>query len=570
MNFLNLFNCKAQNENDPYWEFNENNHFRPQLNKGDFYKLSGYDFGWFVLEPLSNFVEDKEHEIEKTKSFSYGQKALYYWWYLDAQVTNGGFVQFYYNGYESYVPTIIKGMEYIGDKKMADLVKRADKIYQKNKKLVDKAQESDLFGSDIYDRLDELSFLDDEYYDINEKTMLLLENYIRKNPSEIGLDEQGKEFEVSFSGTCKTYYPDGKVNQEFNLRQDLIDGEFRSYYQNGNPKEKISYIRGEQTGVLEEYYENGNLKYQVVKEPTKQMFQHKWYYENGNPKKIESKRIDDNESFGPYKEWYENGQLAEMGTDKSNYEREGEWVEFYKNGNKKDEAEYINGKYKLRNHWNEQGIQTLKNGTGYSEFYSKPLFKTSEPELHYREYKNYEAHGVWKETKNDILRRLVNYNNGKRDGIMETYYNNGNLEKRTVYDNDKVISEKDFSKFENPKVKTVIVSELCNYCYQEKEAYVLPENVPKPTNATELANNFIAEVSMFEPYGDDYVIQYSYVVFVDKKGNVNEVKFSIADNMWISEQVESNLKKMKFEIATMDGKVVESIHYVKHKFFLVD
>src|SRR5690606_14469658 len=93
MSWLNLFGCKAQNQNDPYWEYNENEHFRPELNKGEFFKLTGYDFGWFVLEPISKFIEDKEYEIERGKSLSYGQKALYYWWYLDAQVTNGGFVQ---------------------------------------------------------------------------------------------------------------------------------------------------------------------------------------------------------------------------------------------------------------------------------------------------------------------------------------------------------------------------------------------------------------------------------------------------------------------------------------------
>ena len=570
INLFSVFGCKAQSENDPYWEFNEKEHFRPELDKGEFYKLSGYDFGWFVLEPLSEFVKDKDHEIEKSKSFSHAQKALYYWWYLDAQVTNGGFVQFYYNGYGPYVPTIIKGLKHIGDNEMADLVKKADNIYQKNKKLMDKAQESDLFDSDLYDRLDELSELDDAYYDMNEHTMALLEAYIRKNPNEICLDEEGKEFDVTFSGVCKTYYNDKKVQNEFNLEQGVIDGEFKSFYENGNLKEKTQYIKGKQTGELEEYYENGNLKYHVIKDVSKQVFTHKWYYENGNPKKLRSKRLDNNESFGPYKEWYDNGQLSVTGTDKSNYEREGEWLEFYKDGSKKDEAEYINGKYTLINHWDENGKQTLKNGTGYTEFYSKPFFEGDDPEFHFREYKDYVAHGVWKETENDILKQLVNYNNGKRDGVMETYYNNGNLEKRTIYENGTIISEEDFAKFKNPKVMTTIISGLCNSCYNYEDDYILPDNVPKPINDIELAANFKAEVSMFEAYGDDHIMNYSYDVFVDKQGNVTKVKFAIADNMWISEQVESNLKKLKFEIATKDGKPIESIHYVKHKFSLTD
>ena len=86
MGLFTLFGqCKP--EQDPYWEFDNEKHFKPQLNKGDFFKLTGFDFGWFVLDPISKFVKDKEHEIERGKSLSYGQKALYYWWYVDAPVT---------------------------------------------------------------------------------------------------------------------------------------------------------------------------------------------------------------------------------------------------------------------------------------------------------------------------------------------------------------------------------------------------------------------------------------------------------------------------------------------------
>ncbi len=135
INLSNLFR-QDKYKDDPYWKFDESVHYRPKLNKGDFFRLTGFDFGWFVLEPISNFIKDREGEITKGKSLSYGQKALYYWWYVDEQVTNGGFVQFYYNDYGQYVPTIIKSLEYIGDEKMADLIQRADNIYQKNRKLV--------------------------------------------------------------------------------------------------------------------------------------------------------------------------------------------------------------------------------------------------------------------------------------------------------------------------------------------------------------------------------------------------------------------------------------------------
>ena len=257
--FSKIFGQKEE-PHDPYWVFDEASHFKPQLNKGDFYKLEGYDFGWFVLEPISTFVGDRNKEIEKSKSLSFGQKVLYYWWYLDGQVTNGGFVQFYFNGYGKYMPTIIKGLEYVGDDDMAKLASKAHRIYLKNEKLFLKAQEDELFGSDLYDRLDAMEELDDDYYDMNEATMKNLESYVRKNPNEFCVDESGEAFDMSYSRVCQTFFPNKKTKEEFQLINGVIDGTFKSYFEAGGLKEKIEYKNGNQTGEKEIYFENGKLK----------------------------------------------------------------------------------------------------------------------------------------------------------------------------------------------------------------------------------------------------------------------------------------------------------------------
>ena len=320
---LNLFVCIAQNERDPYWEFDEAKHFRPELNKGDFYKLSGFDFGWFVLEPISKFVKKKEYEIERNKSLSYGQKALYYWWYLDAQVTNGGFDQFYGNGYGPYASTIIKGLEHIGDTAMAALVKKADNIYQRSQKLMDKAQESSLSSSDFYAGLDALSLLDTKYYEMNDKTMSIIEAYIRKNPNEICVDENGKEFDLAFTGLCKTFYSDNTVQNEFPLEQGVINGEFKSYYENGILKEKIDYKNGKETGEREEYFDNGTLKYKVVKDESNDIVTYNYFYENGVQKKLVTKKGSTDTRLGVTKEWYDNTQLKEQSVYVGKYTRAG-------------------------------------------------------------------------------------------------------------------------------------------------------------------------------------------------------------------------------------------------------
>lgn len=567
MNLLNLFGCKAQNENDPYWEFNKTDHFRPELNKSEFFKLNGFEFGWFVLEPISKFIKDKEHEIERGKSLSYGQKALYYWWYLDAQVTNGGFVQFYYNGYGPYVSTIIKGLEHIGDTEMANLVKKAEKIYQKNKKLMDKAQERDLFGSDLYDRLDEMSLLDDKYYEINDKTMSLIESYIRKNPNEICLDEDGKEFDLTFTGICKTYYSDKTIKEEFQLEQGVINGTFKSFYENGKPKEKIDYREGEQTGEREEFFENGTLKYKVIKDKPNEVLIHKWFYENGIQKKLETKKADSNKNFGESKEWYDNGQLKEQSNFIDNTTRTGKWLKFWEDGSKKLEADFKDGKVYFENYWNEEGEQTLINGTGlyvkeWNSFKSTTIYET--------EYKNYLRDGKSRTIRKGVVSLEQEFKEGEEHGITKSYYDNGNLEQETVYENGTAISTKKFPKFKNPKIKTSVISRICDGCYKDYEDYVIPDNQPLPINDQKIAESFKAQKSIFDAYGDDHIMSYGYYLFVDEKGNVKDIKFAVSDNMWLDKEVKESMSKLKFDPALKDGKPIKSIHYVRYKLKLTE
>ena len=562
MGIFKLFGQDKQD--DPYWEFDKTVHYRPKLNKGNFFRLTGFDFGWFVLEAISNFIKDREGEITKGKSLSYGQKALYYWWYVDAQVTNGGFVQFYFNDYGHYVPTIIKSLEHIGDKKMADLIQRADNIYQKDKKLIDKAREKDLFDSDLYERLEELSDLDSEYYKLNEKTMTRLEKYIRKNPYEFCIDEEGNEFNMKYSGECKTFHKNNHVKELFNLDKGVITGTFKSFYESGKPKEVILYHSGEQTGEREEYYENENKKYTVRKLDDKNQFEHFWYHENGNPEKLEHKLIDKNERIGEYKEWYDNGQLAESTTYLSPYEQIGMHLEFYKNGKKKSESEYKNGDFLFHNYWLESGEQTLKNGTGV---YICDSGYEGHLEHHEHDYKNYKLHGKLYTYVNGVISRYSEMEEGKRNGFTRNYYKNGKLKEETFYKDGEEVSKKEFSMFEKPFVVTEIVCEMENDWLTNRD-FETADKYPVPINYHQIVTNFIAPLSLFEGYSQDEDLSYTYFVTVDENGNVIKKEFSVADNGRIAKEVEEAIQSLKFVPATKDNKNVQSYTYVKFKFRL--
>lgn len=407
---MSIFSLCGQKKptSDPYWEFDQSNHFRPKLSVGEFYKLKSFDFGWFLLEPLSEHIQDKESELKKGKTLSYGQKALYYWWYVDAQVMNGGFTQFYFNGYGKYVPTIIKGLKHVGDDQMAELVKRSYELYQEESNKIKDARQEGLEGlSNLYNEIKDFDELDSEYYDLNAETMNIIENFIRKNPNEFCVDENGREFHVNLSGDLKTTYTNGNIQTIIPLENGEVNGTFSEFYENGNPKAKIEYVNGEQTGEREEYYENGMLRFSIEKEPVSNGFSHTHYYQNGNIKSTE--------------------------VFVSKYERVGKWMTYYANGQLKSETEFVEEKFLIQNCWEEDGTQIMKDGTGlYIREYSpwKGLIKRTE-----EEYLNYKRHGKQFSYSNGRLSLYQEMFEGQEHGLTKSYDKHGNLEYEVVFEN---------------------------------------------------------------------------------------------------------------------------------------
>jgi len=414
---MNVFNLFGQDKpkNDPYWEFDQTKHFRPKLNKGDFFKLTGSDFCWFVLEPISDYVQDRKGELTKGKTLSFGQKALYYWWYVDAQVTNGGFTQFYYNDYGKYVPTIIKGLKHIGDIKMAELVNRSYELYLKENKKIKDARQGGLEAfSNLYKEIKDFDNLNEEYYNLNDQTMKNIETYFRNNPNEICVDEDGKEFNLTFSGDLTTYYKDNTVKEIIPLSKGVIIGTFKSFYENGKPKEEIQYSNGEQTGERIEYYENGNKKFSISK--------------------------SDNPNGYLHSQFYENGKLKSTEVYVSNNDRDGKWIQYYSNGQMKSETEFIQKEFFVQNCWKEDGTQIMKDGTGlYINEYS--IFD-GVIDRNEQEYKNFKRHGKQYSYSNGKLTLYQEMADGKEHGITKSYDKNGNVTEEIIYENGKEVSRK--------------------------------------------------------------------------------------------------------------------------------
>lgn len=169
-------------QTNPWKEFDSNNHLQPEMNSSEFDTLHSWDLGWRLLEPL-NIAASDEHEIELSKRLSPGQKSIYFFWYLDGQVTNGGFIQFYWNGYGKYLPAIHDGLKTIGDTELIQLLDQVNQYLSENESTFQKAIEKDDFEG-IYEQLPKFDEFDDKYYELHNQTMALIENYARTNTKE--------------------------------------------------------------------------------------------------------------------------------------------------------------------------------------------------------------------------------------------------------------------------------------------------------------------------------------------------------------------------------------------------
>jgi hypothetical protein len=152
------------------------------LNQVQFDTLHDWNLGEELLKPIS-LVKNESEETEMLGRSSPGQKALYIFWHLNAEVTNGGFIQYYWNDERKYVQDLETGLILIGDSVVLDLVKKADGAYQQNKEKFAHQKLKDDWAP-LYDSLKVFDSLDKKYYASQQNSMVLFERFIRNHPDQ--------------------------------------------------------------------------------------------------------------------------------------------------------------------------------------------------------------------------------------------------------------------------------------------------------------------------------------------------------------------------------------------------
>ena len=166
---------------------------------------------------------------------------------------------------------------------------------------------------------------------------------------------------------------------------------------------------------------------------------YKSYYDNGQIQ-IEG-TMKDGEWDGPFKEYYENGQIMEEKTYK-NGNRDGQYKEYSYNGNLKSEETFNNGSSTFK-YYHDNG-QLKQEGT-YNNGNLDGPFKSyyENGQLRYEEtYKNGNLDGPLKlYYENGQLESEGFKKDGKLDGLWKVYYENGELYHQQTYNNgEEVVS----------------------------------------------------------------------------------------------------------------------------------
>ena len=112
-------------------------------------------------------------------------------------------------------------------------------------------------------------------------------------------------------GPYFSYYEDGTVETEANYHIDFLNGMSKTHYRNSNIKEIVeNYSFGAKKGLVKTYFDNGKLESETMYENGVKNGLVKWYYENGNKKLTGSYKHDDRKN-GVWEFYYLSGTKAQ-------------------------------------------------------------------------------------------------------------------------------------------------------------------------------------------------------------------------------------------------------------------
>jgi antitoxin component YwqK of YwqJK toxin-antitoxin module len=218
-------------------------------------------------------------------------------------------------------------------------------------------------------------------------------------------------------GEWKFYNKDGVLSSNENYSRDLLNGSAMYYYPNGKLYKKENYVQGIKEGPFEEYFDNGKKRTQTayLKDAFHGAFTQ--WFPNG-VKDCEGK-YEGGKQHGQWMYFNESGSpkvtvLFNLGTETKRRYENGTFKEYYDSGLPKSEFNYTNGKL------DGPFIEWYDKG----EYVRKPA---TDPAMAKEGYMIQTLEG-------QVVLRQGDYVDGKLEGEVLYYKENGTFDRREVYE----------------------------------------------------------------------------------------------------------------------------------------
>jgi len=127
------------------------------------------------FDAVSNKSESAGYE-----KLSDNEKLIYCIWWLEGEVNNGGFHQFFWNSAGNYTKDTLKYLLAIDAKHTAELLRKASQIAFGGEAPADGNKRQDLLEIDEEEKMDKLNLLDNDFYKYQDDITGLVNKYLSK------------------------------------------------------------------------------------------------------------------------------------------------------------------------------------------------------------------------------------------------------------------------------------------------------------------------------------------------------------------------------------------------------
>lgn len=239
----------------------------------------------------------------------------------------------------------------------------------------------------------------------------------------------------------QTYYENGLLKTAGNRSNGVIDGEWRFFRVDGSPERTINYELGKRTGIETEYSASGNLIAEIPWDNDVRSGTGRYFYETGEL--YRTVNFVNNKEEGKGFEYaqdqriitflsYQDGflrSIEKVNRLNTSGQKTGYWVEFYPNGQIKEEGYFTNG---VRN-----GIFKFFNKKGdldrIEQYRADELVTDSEASIMLDIRKEFYADGT--------LKLVGSYREGSRQGVFREFDKEGTIVNSFIYENNVKLGE---------------------------------------------------------------------------------------------------------------------------------